>query len=96
MPRKKAVPPKVDQRRKNQNWNVRMENEAKWDAPTYLMMLTATLMDLRDEMKGLRRDVATVARAVRCPNCQDIPRRLERIALSAEAIVAKLGSGRLS
>lgn len=61
-----------DQRGKNWNWKPLDETG---NAPNWERVGICVLLDIRDELQELNR-------VLRCPNFQDIPARLERIARS--------------
>lgn len=66
----------VDRRHKDGNWVIAGDDGV---VRTWEEVYVALLMDLRDELRTMRADMASMASTLRCRNFLDIPHKLERI-----------------
>lgn len=67
-------------RSKDFNWSLPDGNHS------YDSAHLAVLMDIRDELKGLRSEMATVRQIFQCHNAQAIPRFLKKIQANTSRI----------
>ncbi len=66
----------IDMRRKNANWAIAVEDGS---VPSWERVGIAVLMDLRDELQEIKRELHTLNGLLHCPNFQAIPSKLDRI-----------------
>jgi hypothetical protein len=66
-------------RYRDSNWNIPEGKDLTWEHAS-----VAVLMDLRDELKGLRQLILRMVNILECPNFTAIPSKLDRITVNTQ------------